>query len=326
MKKLILLCILALAVSSCNKKEEDVIKPEYRIAEPSMNVEFNPDNAFLQVEKQVSFGPRNPGSKGHAAALEYFSSELKKYADTVVMQNFSIPGYNEQLNLTNIIAKFNPKASKRIFFAAHWDSRPRADEDKDSTKRNKPIPGANDGGSGVGILLELARILKSTPVDYGIDIILLDGEDYGHSSDLNNYCLGAKYFASTLPNDYRPSFGILLDLVGDKEARFLKEGNSMVFAPDVANMVWQLAAKVNADMFIDSEGSPIYDDHIPLNQSGLKTIDIIDIDLVGASTPNPRRNYWHTQSDDMRNISKETLGQVGRVLVRLVYSLRFDVQ
>lgn len=315
--------LAALLTAGCEKKEEPLNRPEYTIKTPAAVATFDADNAYRQIEKQVSFGPRNPGSQGHAAALEYLAGEMRKYADTVELQSFTLPGYNEQLNLTNVIARFNPKAKNRIFLCAHWDTRPRAEEDKDAAKRKLPIPGANDGGSGTGILLEIARILKSNHLKYGVDLILFDGEDYGEQSDLDNFCLGAKYFASTLPNEYRPSFGILLDLVGDKEAQFRKEGHSMLYAPDVTNMVWQIAANIGASAFIDAQGAPIYDDHVPLNQAGLKTIDIIDIDLVGARTPNPRRNYWHSQNDNMDNIGRETLRQVGSVLVQLLYSLNF---
>lgn len=323
---LIILIIMTFGFLSCNKNEETPkTEPVYHLKEQANLPGFDGANAYTQVEKQVAFGPRNPNSMGHQAALNYFKTELEKYADTVILQSFTYQGYdNEQLNLTNVIAKFNPASKNRIFISAHWDCRPRAEQDKDPSKRNLPIPGANDGASGAGILLELARILKGNPVNYGIDLVFFDGEDYGKEGDIGNYFLGSKYFAATKASDYSPAFGILLDLVGDKEAVFPKEGLSMAYAPDVTNMIWSLAKKVNSSAFNDAEGHQIQDDHLPLNEAGLITVDIIDIDLVGASTPVARRNYWHTHNDTMENISMETLQQVGNVLTVLIYSLEFS--
>ncbi|MGE5498933.1 MAG: M28 family peptidase [Syntrophothermus sp.] len=311
--------------STCkNEETPKKTEPAYYLKSDAKIPAFDASNAFAHTERQVAFGPRNPNSRAHQAALEFFRSELSKYADTVVMQNFKYTGYdNEILNLTNVIARFNPKAAKRIFLCAHWDSRPRAEMDKDQAKRSLPIPGANDGASGVGVLLELARVLNQNKVNYGVDLVLFDGEDYGRPGDLYNYFLGSKYFATQRPANFSPAFGILLDLVGDKEAVFEKEGLSMQWAPDVVNLVWSAAEKVKAGTFSDVQGNAIEDDHKPLNESGLSTIDIIDIDLVGASTPVARRNYWHTQKDDMSNISRETLQQIGNVLTYLIYSLEF---
>lgn len=312
---------------SCNKKEETPKAQEtpYFLKAQVNPPAFDAKTAYDETAKQVSFGPRNPGSKGHQAALYYLINESRKYADSVEVQNFSYTGYNnEQLSLTNVIAKFNPKAKNRIFISAHWDTRPRGEHDTDPAKRNLPIPGANDGASGVGVLLELERILKQNPVSYGVDLVFFDGEDYGQENDLGNYFLGSKYFAAQKPSDYNPAFGILLDMVGDKDAVFNKEGKSMLFAPEVVNMVWSIAAKLNAHSFSDAEGNQIEDDHVPLNEAGINTIDIIDIDLVGADTGVPRRNYWHSQKDTMDNISQDTLQQVGNVLTYLIYSLDFN--
>jgi hypothetical protein len=328
MKKTISILFIALAavvLSSCREEQKVETKPTYILLEKANTPKFDAENAYRMVAKQVEFGPRNPGSEASVKTKQFFETELKKYADEVILQNFSYTGYdNEKLQLTNVIAKFNPKAQNRIFICAHWDSRPRADQDKNDKNKELPIPGANDGASGCGVLLELARIMKQQKVDYGVDLILFDGEDYGKEGDLNNYCLGSKYFAANIPDGYKPSFGILLDLVGDKDAFFRKEGNSLQVLPEVVNMVWNIADKLNAKTFIDAEGHAIYDDHIPLNQAGISTIDIIDSDLVGANTSDERRKYWHTQKDDMDNISKETLQQVGNVLTNLIYSLKIN--
>lgn len=323
MKQIAILIIMSIGFLSCSKEEKPQNEPLYTLKSQVTVPEFNGGKAYDMTARQVAFGPRNPGSKAHQQAIEFFLSELGKYADEVKTQNFTYPGYNENLNLTNIIAKFNPAAKRRVLLTAHWDSRPWADQDKNPANHNKPIPGANDGASGVGVLLELARVIKSNPLDFGVDIVLFDGEDYGRESDLDNFCLGSKYFAATKAQDYEPVFGILLDLVGDKEAVFAREYNSSTYAPDIVDLVWNIASQAGASAFSNMESGAIYDDHIPLNQAGIRTIDIIDADLVGADTNNPRRNYWHTMNDTMENISRETLQQTGNVLVRLLYSLQF---
>lgn len=324
MKPILFLIIMSIFFYSCNGEQPGRVTEVYHLTTPQQKPAFDAENAFTQIEKQLSFGPRNPGSNGHKEALNYLNNELKRYADIVYLQEFSYPGYNEQLLLTNIVAQFNPNSTNRIFVSAHWDTRPRAEQDKNEDKRELPIPGANDGGSGVGVILELARILKSNPVDYGIDLILFDGEDYGKEGDINNYLLGAKYFAAKKPVDYQPHFGILLDLVGDKEAKFRMEGASLKYAGDIVELVWNIAVSLNATSFIKRESSEIYDDHTALNMAGLKTINIVDSELIGADSPDERRNYWHTQNDTIENIGKETLQQVGDVLTHLIYSLKFN--
>ena len=312
-------------ISSCSKEKEQSYKPLYEFDTSDRIPDFNPDFAYKQIDKQVSFGPRNPGSAGHMAALNYLQSELNKYADNVILQQFSYKGYgNENLQLTNIIAKFNPQNKHRIIICAHWDTRPRAEEDKNVNLQDKPIPGANDGGSGVGILLELARLLKSNKIIYGIDLVLFDGEDYGKPNELENYSLGAKYFAANLPQDYQPVFAVLMDMVGDRDADFPLEGNSSLYAPEIQKMIWSLAGQIGADKFVDKKEESIYDDHIALNQAGIQTVDIIDQDLIGANTSIERRNYWHTQNDTMENIGKNTLKQVGNVIAKLIWSIRFN--
>ncbi len=327
MKKIFFILIMSIGFISCGNdnggNKNPVRKPDFYLGEILNKPNFNSDNAYAYIEKQISFGPRNPNSEGHKKALDFLASELRKFNDNVELQNFAYPGYNETLSLTNLIARFNPDSPNRIFICAHWDTRPRAEHDEDESKRNLPILGANDGGSGTGMVLELARILKENPVDYGIDLILFDGEDYGHESDLANYALGAKYFAATKQN-YNPKFGILLDLVGDKEAVFPKEGYSVLYGREIVETIWGIAQNLNATTFSHFESHPIYDDHVPLNQAGIKTINIVDIDLIGADSFNKRRNYWHTHNDNMENISKETLRQVGEVLLNLIYSLRFE--
>lgn len=320
----ILFAVLLLITGCENKESREISKPVLELQRNDSLPVFSGENAYAITKAQVDFGPRNPGSSGHALALTYLQNELNKFADKVELQPFTYPGYNETLNLTNIIAKFNPGNKNRILICAHWDTRPRSEHSKDSTKRNLPILGANDGASGCGVILELARVLNKNKVNIGVDLALFDGEDYGKENDLDNYCLGSKYYSINIPGGIYPRFAILLDMVGDKDAVFMKEAGSVQYAPEIVDLIWNIASLVNASAFVPRQGEGIYDDHIPLNQAGIKTVDIIDEELVGADAPVERRNYWHSDQDTMENIGKETLQQVGDVLVYLIYSLHFN--
>jgi len=324
-KIILIFVFLSLTFAFCKKDAEKPVKKEvtFTLIETSVP-QFDQTLAYDYVKQQLSFGPRNPNSTGHQQAKEYLLNELKKFADTVFAQNFRYPGYNgENLSLTNIIGSFNPQSKFRILLCAHWDTRPRSDKDKNPANREKPILGANDGASGVAVLLALARTLKENKIDYGIDIVFFDGEDYGKEGDLLNYSLGAKYFIQNKPDYINPQFAILLDMVGDKEAIFKKEPNSIQFAPDIVELIWNTAAKLNLQTFSNELTNPIYDDHIPLGEMGIKIVNIIDADLIGADSPNPRRNYWHTQNDTLENIDPKTLKEVGQLLVKLIYSIKF---
>jgi len=325
MKKIFLFITAILLIAGCGEKKQTIQKPLYDLTAGKTTPKFSGESAYKYVEKQVAFGPRNPNSQGAKMALEYFKEFFEKNCDKLELQNFVYTGYqNEKLNLTNIIAKYNPEAKRRIIFCAHWDTRPRAEQDKNEDNKRKPILGANDGGSGTGVLMEIATILKKNPVDYGIDIILFDGEDYGKASDLDNFCIGSKYFGATKDPSYQPVFAILLDLIGDKDAKYPKDPESVSKAPKVVSMVWGIAQRIGAGRFISVKGDGIYDDHVALNQHGIKAINIIDSDIVGANSDIERKNYWHTQNDTMENIDKEALQQVGDVLVKLIYSLKFN--
>jgi hypothetical protein len=276
---------------------------------------FSADSAYAYLKTQVEFGPRDPGSEGHAMALAYFTEELRRRSGgQVYVQRFQAAGYDETLNLANVIAAFNPTAETRIMLCAHWDTRPRADKETDPSIASKPILGANDGASGVAVLLELARIFEANPPPIGVDLVLFDGEDYGVESDLDRYFLGSRHWAANPPvPGYMPRFAILLDMVGGKNARFPKEGFSMNYAPLVVEQVWAIAAeKGHSGMFIDEQIAPIADDHMILNQNyGLPTIDIIHA---------PFPDHWHTLQDDLDAIDPATLGAVGEILIELLYN------
>lgn len=284
--------------------------------------DFNADSAYHFIEQQVAMGPRNPGSQGHKRTREYLLKKLSKYASkrNVYPQNFSAEGYEgDTLNLTNIIAAFNTRSSDRIMLCAHWDTRPRAD--KDSVNQTKPILGADDGGSGVGVLLELARLFSEHPPPIGVDIVLFDGEDYGKEGELSKYFLGSRYWSKNPPvKGYSPRFGILLDMVGGKGARFPKEEYSLLYAPALVNEIWSIADnKGYGHLFLDKKGNAISDDHVIINRNlNIPTIDIIRHNTTKEGTQ--FAPYWHTHADNMEIISRETLNGVGTVLTELIYN------
>ncbi|MAT39055.1 MAG: hypothetical protein CL946_05575 [Ectothiorhodospiraceae bacterium] len=318
------LVLIVLAIAGCGKnKPETEPRTVLLFESPASYPEFDGQRAFELVERQLSFGPRAPNSPGHAACAEFLHSRLASLCDTLKVQEFTLPGYgSERLPLVNFIGRFNPSARNRIILAAHWDTRPRADKEDGEADRSEPIPGANDGGSGTAVLLHIAEILNDTPPPIGVDIILFDGEDYGKEGDERMYCLGSQYFAANIPPEYDADFGILLDLVGDSAAVFPREGFSRQFAPDVVDLVWGNASSLGLSRFSNERYAPILDDHVWLNQlAGIKTVNIIDAELIGHADPNPRRQYWHTHRDDMRNISAQTLDEVGTLLLYMVFGL-----
>ncbi len=280
---------------------------------------FNGNNAFTYLTAQTNFGPRNPGSEGHRNCLDYIQSEMQSVADAVNSQPFTVSGYKKEiLKLTNIVASFNPAATTRILLVAHWDSRPRAEQDKDSSKRNLPILGANDGASGVAVLMEIAKELKSQPPRVGVDMVFVDGEDYGMEGDTKYYLLGARYFAQHIPVGFSPSFGILLDMIGDAHLEIPKDRYSEQYAPEIVDLVWSAARDLHVQQFIDAPARGwTTDDHIPFNEAGIKCIDLIDFEYPDASN-----KYWHTTEDTPDKCSAESLEAVGKVLLHVIYTAK----
>ncbi|MCA0390036.1 MAG: M28 family peptidase [Bacteroidetes bacterium] len=326
-KATVVLILFAVFFTSCKKNEEPpaVQPPQFEIQKRDNMPVFDSLNVYEYVKRQTEFGPRVSGLPSWENAKKYLIESLQKSGAKVTLQDFeAVVPWGEKMKFTNIIGSFNPDAAKRVLLCAHWDSRPHADKEADSSKHKTPIPGANDGASGTGVLLELANVIGKNKLDYGVDIVLFDGEDYGVSSSLEGYCLGSKHFASNFPLPIKPKFGILLDLVGDIEAVYMREPASMQYAGDLVELLWRYAQSSGNSRFKDFISQPIYDDHIPLNEAGIKTLNIIDAGLVGANSANPRRNYWHTLNDDMRNISKTTLYDLGRVLTGFLYSLKIN--
>ncbi len=322
---LVVSIILMLTWSACNQEPKD---PGLAFVDRGREVPgFNADSAYYFIERQIAFGPRNPGSEGHRRTMEYLSGSLKRFAgpQAVYVQPFTHTGYTGEIyQMGNIIASFRPELGDRIMLLAHWDTRPRAEKDPDPALRNRPIPGADDGGSGVGVLLEMARIFRDHPPPLGVDILLFDGEDYGREGDLEYYFLGSRYWSNNPPvSGYRPRFGILLDMVGARDALFPREGFSMQYAPRLVDEIWEIARQMGYDnLFIDRKGSSIADDHWIINRkTGIPTINIIHhLPPRPLQTDAQFPDYWHTHADDMDVIGKETLQAVGDVLLELIYN------
>lgn len=280
--------------------------------------EFDGLRAFAMLERQVAFGPRDPGSAGHGACRDFLAGELQRYTPHVDLLPFTHPGYGgTMLRLTNIRARFNPEARTRILLAAHWDTRPRAERDPDPLLRAQPIAGANDGASGVAVLLELARLMHDHPPPVGIDVVFLDGEDYGREGDNERYLLGARAYARSLRDARRPAFGILLDMVGDARLEIRPEQNSVEYAPQVVELIRGAAAALGIPEFRDGPGPAVLDDHIPLIEAGVPTANIIDFEYPDAS-----HRFWHTHADVPANCSPQSLEAVGRVITHIVYTRR----
>ena len=280
--------------------------------------EFSGKNAFQYLEKQCSFGPRNPGSIGYKECLTFLLQELVATADTVWTQPFTYDDLHRggSYDLQNIIARFNPKAEKQILLGAHWDTRPWSDKESDIENHNIPIMGANDGASGVAVLLEITHILKSNPAEIGVTIVFFDGEDLGMSGENTSYAQGSQYFAKNLPIP-KPDHAIILDMVGDKHLHLPIERLSYRHAPRLAREIWKLANRLNLPAFDQSLGYSIFDDHVPLWEfAEIPAIDIIDFDY-----PHKFDNYWHTQEDTPDKCSPASLEQVGTLLTHHIYGI-----
>jgi Zn-dependent M28 family amino/carboxypeptidase len=277
---------------------------------------FDKGNAFRYLVEQCEFGPRNPGSNGYKQCLDYLQKTLSGFADTILLQPFVLDDLvNEKsYDLTNIIARFKVGDPQQLLIGAHWDTRPWADEDPDTEKRNDPIIGANDGASGVAVILELARILNASPPPIGITLVLFDGEDMGRSGIPKSYAQGSLAFAKDLPIE-KPDEAIILDMIGDAELHIPIERNSYRQNRQLVKKLWSLAKVLSLDAFESRIVYTLYDDHVPLwVEAKIPAVDIIDFNY-----PNSYANYWHTTQDLPENCSAESLGQVGTLLVHYIY-------
>lgn len=289
--------------------------------------DFNADSAYIYLQEQCDFGPRTMNSTAHDKCEKWIIQKFEQYGCKVTTQKATLNGYDSTpLRSTNIIASYNPKATTRIMFCAHWDCRPWADNDPDSTNWHKPIVAANDAASGVGVMIELARILKGSGLELGVDFICFDAEDYGTPQWFegedpgDTWALGAQYFANNLPEGYAPRYGILLDMVGGVGAKFYREGMSMQYAPAIVKKVWNAARQVGyGSYFPKDDGGMITDDHIPVNQ----TANIPCIDVIPYYPDCAQSSFgptWHTIADNMDNIDKNTLKAVGQTMVQVLFT------
>ena len=332
MKKILLILGLVVVLGACDNNNAPKQTSQKQEKKTVKVPAFDGDSAYYFVKKQCDFGPRVPGSMAHQQCAEWFVNTLNGYADTVYVQDFKARIYDGKvMDGKNIIAVFNPEAKKRLIVAAHWDSRPFADNDPDEKNWQKPIDGANDGASGCGVMMEMARVMKTHRIDpqIGIDLIFFDFEDYGAPKwadeslhDDLSWGLGSQYW-SKKPHisGYTAYYGILLDMVGAANPRFPKEYYSQTNAAWVLNKVWRTARDMGyTEAFTNELGDPINDDHIyMIHYAGIPAIDMIhlngDEDRTSCFYP-----YWHTVNDNISQIDVKTLQMVGNVMMKVVYN------
>ena len=276
----------------------------------SREVEFSGPTALKYIEQQLAFGPRVPNTPGHQKTGDWLLGELRARADTVVVQAFRHKtGKGETLRLRNFFARFRPQATDRILLLAHWDTRPFADKSANLGQQRLPVPGANDGASGVAVLLGVADALQAKPPAIGVDLLFVDGEDFGDFADSTETLIGSRYFAKHLPPGYTTLFAVLFDMVGDKDLQILEEGYSVQNAPEVVQRVWQTADRLGyGNIFVKRVTQALTDDHVPLQRAGIRAINVIDFDFP----------YHHTTEDTLDKVSAESLQIVGNVAVALV--------
>ncbi|MBI5914795.1 MAG: M28 family peptidase [Bacteroidetes bacterium] len=285
---------------------------------------FERDSAFSFVAKQVGFGPRVPNSEAHRKCREWLVNQFKNYGLNVTLQPFTAKAYTgKTLNGVNIIAQYKPQLAKRILLAAHWDSRHIADSPLSTERKNEPILGADDGGSGVGVLLEIARTLQANPAELGVDFVLFDAEDHGNDNDeqpqTESWCLGSQHWSkNVVPAGYSPRYGILLDMVGAKGIHFTKETVSMNFAPEVMNKVWKLGQGLGyTNYFTEEKSGGVTDDHYFVNT--IAHIPMIDLIGKSADTKTGFGAHWHTHNDNLDIIDVRALRAVGQTLLEVIY-------
>jgi len=299
-------------VAACGGERADAAGRE--AAATGAASEFDGAAALEAVRAQVAFGARVPGTEAHARAADWLEAELRRRADTVIVQRWThTTADGRSLPMRNILARFRPTEARRVLYLAHWDSRPVADSDPDPAKRRAPVLGANDGGSGVAILLGVAEALARRAPEVGVDLLLVDGEDYGDFETNTDVLIGSRYFAERLPESgYAPLFGVLWDMVGDEAPVFEQEAHSVRGAPEVVQRVWSTAQRLgHGAVFTNRSGLAITDDHVPLLAKGLRVIDVIDLDYP----------WHHTVADTPDRVSQQTLQLVGDVAVALIREL-----
>ena len=309
----ILMPVLILSVVACGAPDDQGgASLSLRVDRPS----FDASRAFADLEAQVAFGPRVPGTDGHAQQLQWMVEQLEALADTVFLDAFEYTTTSgEVLSLTNVIARFGVDSDRRLLLLTHWDTRPKADQSLLAEDRELPVPGANDGASGTAVLLELARMFAVQAPPGGVDLLFTDGEDYGPTTA--DMFLGAAHYATGRGAEDPPNFAVLLDMVGDADPRFPVEAYSLGAAPQLVQRFWGIAADLGYQRYFPlDETSRVVDDHLKLNDAGIPTIDVIDFDY------GPGNGLWHTPRDTPENTSAQTLFMVGEVTAEFVYRNR----
>lgn len=298
--------LLLLSLAACDRLQRSGAKTA-----------FDGATALTYVKTQLDFGTRVPGTLGHRRTGDWITQQMRLRADTVIEQRWNhVTAKGDTLPLRNILARYRPAATERVLYVTHWDTRPTSDEAENPADRGLPMPGANDGASGVALFMALGDALKKTPPNVGLDLLFVDGEDYGSFNPNVDVLIGSTYFAKHLPSpDYKPLYGVLFDMIGDRELQIFEEGNSLQRAPEVVQRVWSTAADLGySDYFVAQPGQNITDDHIPLLEAGLRVIDVIDIDYPSPGAP----SYHHTPQDTIDKLSAKSLQIVGDVATTLV--------
>lgn len=283
--------------------------------------EFNADSAYAYTKAQVDFGPRIPSTQAHAKCAEYLAAKLKSFGGQVTVQQAPAKTYDGKTHqLKNIIAAFYPEKTQRVLITAHWDARPFSDQDPDETMKDKAFEAANDGASGVAVILEMARQIKEKQPEVGVDFILWDIEDYGSANDQTpnetTWCIGSQYWAKN-PHvkGYKPLYAINLDMVGGSNAQFTQDELSRKYAPNVVSKVWGIAGEIGyGNYFINVPSGSLVDDHFWINQAGIPAIDVIHYSDAAGFYSN-----WHTQLDNLNNIDRNTLKAVGQTMLETIY-------
>lgn len=318
--------VMAATISSCKSTKKDSTAGDETVA--LVGPTFNADSAYAYCEQQCLFGPRTMNSEAHDKCAQWIVNKFKQFGCEVTTQNADLKGWDGTiLKSQNIIARTKPEVTTRLLVCAHYDSRPWADNDPDSTNWRKPVMGANDAASGVAVMLELARLIKNdTTLNIGVDFVCFDAEDYGlpqwsdMQTDADTWALGAQHWATNLPQGYEARYGILLDMVGGMGAKFYQEGVSKQYANEIVNKIWRTAAQIGYGSFFPmKDGGMITDDHVPVNEkAGIPCVDII------AFYPDCQQSSfgptWHTVNDTMEHIDPNVLKAVGQTLVQVLYT------
>lgn len=312
----IVFCLQACQSNKTENKEKEETK-EVKLSSP----EFNPDSAFAYAKTQVEFGPRIPSTQAHAKCAEYLVEKLKSFGGDVTIQQAPVKTYDgKNHSLKNIIAAFYPEKKQRILITAHWDARPFSDQDPDAKMHDKPFDAANDGASGVAVILEMARQIQKKQPNVGVDFILWDIEDYGKANDETpnetTWCIGSQYWAKNPPvKNYKPLYAINLDMVGGSNAQFTQDEVSRKYAPDIVKKVWDIGNEIGySAYFLNINSGNIIDDHFWVNKAGIPCVDIIHYaDGYGFYM------NWHTQLDNLNNIDRNTLNAVGQTVLETIY-------